>query len=143
MNINFRKFSRCIDKCDATIGSIRLLSCRLIALNLIVVGAVVGVFSEQSFARESAESAAREGSTVARVHPPAGYFTEVGLLACVVRADQLGAFLAGRGPGQSFVVVKAAQNPSLVHLSPLTPGGRETRAADIFFPPGISNFRRS
>lgn len=133
--------SRLFYSCIATIEPIRLFSCRLLVLLLIVVRAVVCVFSERSFAQESAEGAARDGSIVARVHPLAGYSTEVGLLACVVRADQLGAFLAGRGLGQA--VVKAAQNPSLVHVSLLTPGGRETRAADIFFTLGISNFRRS
>jgi hypothetical protein len=92
-----------------------------------------------TFAQENAQNAPGAEAAVSRVHPLAGYFTEMGLLSCVVRADQLGTFLGGRGQGQSFVVTKASDNPTLVHVSLFVPTEGGTRVADLFFTSGLSN----
>ncbi len=104
---------------------------------------MAGTFSpwhiEKTFAQDGDQEEAGAEVSVSRVHPLAGYFTEVGLLSCVVRADQLGTFLAGRVQGQSFVVMQASENPTVVHVSLFVPSEIAIQSADIFFTPGLSN----
>lgn len=104
-----------------------------------VVFAFLAGYSESSFAQDNNEAQPQAEVSQSRVHPLAGYFTEAGLLSCVVRADQIGTFLGGRGTGQSFVVMQASQNPTMVHVSLFVPSDEAPKSADIFFAPGLAN----